>query len=83
MSEIVTTESLKAGIAELSSKHLNDIQVETAITWCNRACAAMHLNLPDDAREYAHEAVEHAGLSGDISLVAEVYAALAEYGIPF
>jgi hypothetical protein len=79
---IVDNLSLATAINELNNKSITDIQVETAITWTNRACAAMHLNKPDDAREYAHEAVEHAALSGFIQLIQEVYLALSEYGIP-
>jgi hypothetical protein len=79
---IVDNLSLGNAINELSIKTITDIQEETAIAWTNRACAAMHLNKPDDAREYAHEAIEHAALTGSIVLINEVYVVLAEYGIP-
>lgn len=78
---IINHISLSDAIKELQTKTLNNIQVETAITWINRACAAMQMNNTDDAREYAHEAVEHAALSGDINLVTSVYDALHDYGI--
>ena len=78
---VVDNNSLGNAIKELSIKTLNDIQIETAIVWANRACAAMHLDKIEDAREYAHEAVEHAALSGSISLLTEIYAIFADHGI--
>jgi len=78
---IVDNLSLGNAIRELSIKSLNDIQIETAVTWTNRACAAMHLDKIEDAREYAHEAVEHAALSGSIPLLTEIYAIFTDHGI--
>jgi len=83
MSQLVTPVSLASTIQELASKTLCDIQYDTAITWTNRACAAVQMNKPNDAKEYAHEAIEHAALTGDISFIQEVYCALAEYGVPY
>ena len=82
MSDIVDNISLAKTIKELTHKSLSDINVETAIVWTNRACAAMHMNKTDDAKEYAHEAIEHAALSGSIPLLSDVYVTLGEYGIP-
>jgi hypothetical protein len=79
---IVDNQSLANAISELSNKTIGDIQVETAITWTNRACAAMHLNKTDDAKEYAHEAIEHAALTGSLQVIDQIYMTLAEYGIP-
>lgn len=80
-------------LAELSQKTLVEIQVETARTWAYRAWAAYHyatictsrgdaaraLDWLHDATEYEHEAVEHAALTGDDALLAEVRA-LVERG---
>lgn len=56
---------------ELSQKSLYVVQCETAVTWTGRALAAYemftHHRDPQwlsDAREYAHEALEHAALAG-------------------
>lgn len=66
---------------ELASKCINQIQVETALTWAGRACAAASLGLHADAREYAHEAIEHAALSGHDALLRDVRAALRDHGV--
>lgn len=55
---------LANAIVELRSKSLQDIERETAVRWAERAVAAYSLGY-DEADEYAHEALEHAGLSGD------------------
>jgi len=68
-------------LTELQSKSLAVIQVETALTWCGRACAAERLELHVDATEYGHEAIEHAALSGNDELLRLVRSALAEYGV--
>jgi hypothetical protein len=36
----------------------------------------------EDAIEYAHESIEHAALSGDDTVLADVRASLAQYGVP-
>lgn len=59
-------------IAELQTKSLDQIQVETAYTWAYRAWAAYKLGLPHDAVEYAHEAIEHAALSENNAVLAKV-----------
>jgi hypothetical protein len=69
------------GLAELRKKTLHQIQVETAIKWCGRACAAALMGRVDDAEEYAHEAIEHAALSGDDALLREVREALRQCGV--
>lgn len=71
----------KKAVADLSSKSLREIQVETSLTWCARACAAAHLGLPRDATEYAHEAIEHAALSGNDVLLQEIRAHLEHFGV--
>lgn len=68
-------------MADVQAKGLDQIQYETAWTWAARACAASTLGLSSDAREYAHEGLEHAALSGRPGLVEEVRAALLDYGV--
>ena len=58
---------------ELRAFSQNEIQVQTAVTWAARACAAMELGLPSE--DYAHEAVEHAALSGNDLLLRDIRAA--------
>lgn len=65
---------------ELQRKTLKQIQVETALTWAGRACAAAHLGL-GEATEYAHEAIEHAALSGYDDLLDQIRHALHEHGV--
>lgn len=72
---------VEQGLVELQAKTLKQIQIETARTWCGRACAAAELGLPADAIEYGHEAVEHAALSGDDGLLNEVRSALDSFGV--
>ena len=69
-------------LAELRVTSLQQIQVETAQVWCGRALAAQMLGLTADAIEYAHEAIEHAALSGDDALLRDVRAMLAAHGLP-
>lgn len=66
--------------AELRQKSLHDIQVSTALTWCARGCVAAQMGLATDAHEYAHEAIEHAALTGDDDLLRMVRDALRYYG---
>lgn len=66
---------------ELKDKSLNDIQVSTALTWCGRACAAAEMGKKDDATEYAHEAIEHAALSGNDNLYKFVKDCLKKYQV--
>ena len=74
-------EAIADGLAELQKKSLRQIQVDTAYKWSGRACAAAMLGRMDDAEEYAHEAIEHAALSGDDRLLAEVRRAHARFGV--
>ena len=74
-------QAINDGLAELRKKSLRQIQVETAYKWSGRACAAAMMGRMDDAEEYAHEAIEHAALSGDDRLLAEVRRAHAGFGI--
>jgi hypothetical protein len=65
---------------ELQHKTVVDIEAETALKWCGRAVAAMQLGLEEDAHEYAHEAMEHAALTGDVPLLMAVRSAIIESG---
>ena len=69
-------------ITELQEKGMKQIQVETAAKWCGRARAARILGLSErDITEFAHEAVEHAALSGDEQVLRIVRIALEEFEI--
>lgn len=69
-------------LAELQEKGMRQIQVETAAKWCGRALAARMLGLSErDTTEFAHEAVEHAALSGDEQVLRTVRIALEEFEI--
>ena len=72
---------IEKGQKELEGKDLHQIQVETSLTWCGRACASAARGNLSDAREYAHEAVEHAALSGDYGLLQEIRNALDKYKV--
>jgi hypothetical protein len=74
---------IEKALKELQQKSLQDIQVETALTWAGRACAAADLNRFTDASEYAHEAIEHAALSGNNKLLKAVRDALDSYGVGY
>lgn len=75
-------ESIRRALVELNGgATLRSIQYETAEVWCGRACAAARLGLHDDAVEYAHEAIEHAALSGSDELLYAVRAAFGSYGV--
>lgn len=76
-------ESIEKALNELESKSLDQIQYETAINWCGRACAAVVLGKFTDAREYAHEAIEHAALSKTTGLLQSVYNILSAYGVEY
>ena len=71
----------KASKEQSTGKTLHDIQVETALTWAGRACVAAAMDLHDDAKEYAHEALEHAALSGDDGLLRLVRSSMAAYNV--
>lgn len=73
-------EYVDKGREELLKKSLNDIQKETARVWMGRACAAMLVGRPADAKEYAHESIEHAALSGDNVLLESIRTMLKRYG---
>lgn len=74
-------QAIADGLEELQKKTLRQIQVDTAYKWSGRACAAALMGRMDDAEEYAHEAIEHAALSGDDRLLAEVRRAHARFRI--
>ena len=73
-------QAIREALVELRGKTLRQIQVDTAYKWAGRACAAAMMGRHDDAEEYAHEAIEHAALSGDDNLLAEVRRAHARFG---
>lgn len=76
------TKSTAEALSELQQKSLKQIQVETAEKWCGRAAAARLLGLPErDVTEFAHEAIEHAALSGDDSVLRIIRKALDELDI--
>lgn len=77
MAKISIQKAIDDGLKELSGKTLSQVQVETAVKWAGRACAAALMGLADDAEEYAHEAIEHAALSGDMRLLQTVRNAMA------
>lgn len=67
--------------AELTDRSLRQVQVETAMTWAGRAIAARMMGSPDMV-EYAHEAVEHAALTGDVNLLEALYSEFLRHGVP-
>ena len=73
--------SIEASLVELEQKSLQQIQVETAIKWAGRACAAAMLDRHDEAHEFAHEAIEHAALSNDDRLLKQIRLAFVRYGV--
>lgn len=76
------TKSTREAITELEEKDLKTIQIETAAKWCGRAAAAKLLGLRErDVTEFAHEAIEHAALSGDEKVLSQIRAALAQLDI--
>lgn len=64
--------SLQAARDELHQKSLDTIQKETARIWAYRAWAAYQIKLTPDGVDYEQEALEHAALSGDDDVLAEV-----------
>ena len=74
--------AITAATQELSKKTLHEVQHQNALTWAGRACAAKVLGLPaEEAHEYAHEALEHAALTGDDDLLRLVRKVMASYGV--
>jgi len=71
----------KAMAEQADGKTLRDIQIETAMVWCGRACVAAAMDKHDDAVEYAHEAIEHAALSGQDGLLRAIRDQLRSYGV--
>lgn len=67
------TPEQQAALAELQQKSLKDIQRKTALAWAYRAWAARQLGYSIDAVEYEHEAIEHAALCGDNSMLDRVH----------
>lgn len=72
---------VKQALTELKQKSLRQIQLETAMAWYGRAVAAAMLSKQADAIEYAHEAIEHAALSGDLALLGAIRAGLQSHGV--
>jgi hypothetical protein len=67
-----------AARTELRQTSLAGIQRQTALVWYGRAIAAIELGRLGDAREFAHESIEHAALTGDMQLISELHGLLAE-----
>jgi len=72
---------VRKGLTDVQGKSLHEIQVETAYVWAGRACAAALLGRDDDAHEFAHEAIEHAALSGSDVVLRQVREAMAAHGV--
>lgn len=72
---------VETALNELRRTRMHDIQRQTALVWYGRAIAAIKLGRPEDAREFAHESIEHAALSGDMRLVAELHQRLVSHGL--
>lgn len=73
--------TLQQAHEELRHKTIRAIQEDTAVTWCHRAIAAASMGNDEDAKEYGHEAIEHAALSGSDQLLRWVRRTCAEAGI--
>lgn len=82
--------NLEAAKAELLTKSYNDIQKETAWKWASRAAVTFQEVVRDPinalsswiaAEEYFHEAVEHAALYDDTTLLAEIRDAVRPYEV--
>lgn len=66
---------VEAALDELKRKGKVGIEIETALKWASRAKAASRLpgvSAQRDAIEFKHEALEHAVLSGQMPLVADL-----------
>ena len=80
--------NLESARSELGTKSYNDIQRETAWKWASRAAVSFQ-DVVDDrenalsawmcAEEYFHEAVEHAALYEDTSLLGEIHDAVSPF----
>jgi hypothetical protein len=76
--------SVEGASRELTHKSCATLHQETALTWAARAVAAYRFYRTDtarlqwllDAEAYAHEALEHAALSGDAEILSYVSIAL-------
>jgi hypothetical protein len=75
----------RTALAEISTKTLKQIQIETAYTWAYRAWAAYSIAcerqdnaLFADAIEYEHEAIEHAALADDEETLTNVRLIIAD-----
>jgi hypothetical protein len=68
---------------ELSQKSEKQIQIETALKWAARACAAMEMGHEEFALDLAHEALEHGALVKDEgATVSEIQKYLELHKIP-
>ncbi len=80
---LLSEQGLAHALAELQHKSLDQVQTETAATWGHRALAAFRLYRQSgelqfflDGNEYMHEALEHAALAIDPSVLDELRPAL-------
>jgi len=76
------TKYIERALREVRRKSLRQVQVETAQVWFGRAVAAAQLGHHEDAIEYAHEAIEHAALSGHDELLWAIREELRLHGLP-
>lgn len=82
MANIDLEKSTVEAMDELGQKNMQQIQIETAAKWCGRAVAAKLMDMSDrDITEFAHEAIEHAALSGDEEIFLIIRSALKQFNI--
>lgn len=85
MRGVMNTDTLQhyveAALNELKRTDMAGIQRQTAVVWYGRAIAARVLGRREDALEFAHESIEHAALSGDMRLLAELRQRFAANGL--
>jgi len=72
---------VEAALRELRTMRAADVHRQTAKVWYGRVLAALRLGRREDAQEFAHEAIEHAALSGDMPLFAEIHHNLRAHGL--
>ena len=74
-------EAIAKAEEELDHVTVHDVQIKTAYTWAGRAIVAARRGMHDDAHEYAHEAIEHAALTGDDRVLQEIRVAFRVNGV--
>lgn len=89
MAEVMRSVGFRKALVEVRSKSLRKIQTDTAEKWLDRACAYMaesrkhpgEAKFLEEATDCAHEAIEHAALTGDEHLSAKVIATIRSFGL--